>query len=68
MLKVGDRIELVRMNEDPNPIPSGTKGVVKDIQDVNFGRGDNFTQIDVKWDNGRRLMVVCPPDLVRKVG
>lgn len=68
MLKVGDRVELVRMNEDPNPIPSGTKGVVKDIQDVSFGRGDNFTQIDVKWDNGRRLMVVCPPDLVRKVG
>ena len=66
MLKQGDRIELVRMNEDPDPIPVGTQGRVVSINDVTFGR-DSFTQIDVKWDNGRRLMVCTPPDAVRRI-
>lgn len=67
MLKIGDRVEMVQMKDDPNPIPAGTKGQVKHIEDVSFGRGDNFTQIDVKWDNGRQLMVVCPPDVIRRI-
>ena len=67
MLKVGDRIELVRMNDDPNPVPPGTKGTVKHIEDVHLGR-ENFTQVDVRWDDGRTLMVVCPPDVVRRIG
>lgn len=64
-MKVGDRIELVEMPDDPNPIPTGTKGTIEHINPVDFGRGDKFTQIDVKWDNGRTLMLSIPPDRIR---
>ena len=43
------RIKLISMNEDPNPVESGTMGTI-----VNVGGG----VINVEWDNGRRLGVV----------
>ena len=56
----GDRIELVFMPNDPDPIAPGTQGTVTDIKEFNFGEWE--VQISVDWDNGRTLMLVVPPD------
>ena len=55
---VGKRIRLVRMI-DPDPIPVGSEGEVTWVNQVKSMR---FTQIAVKWDNGRTLMLSIPPD------
>jgi len=55
-MKVGDRIRLDWM-DDPDAVKVGEKGTVQAIHDL-----DTWTQVDVKWDNGRRLMLVIPPD------
>ena len=56
-LKKGDRIRLVSMPQDPDPIPVGTKGVVTAIH-IHKG----WTQLEVAWEIGRSLMLVVPPD------
>ncbi len=56
-LKAGDRIRLVRMADDPDPMPVGQRGTVVRIH----SHGD-WTQVDVDWDNGRSLMLSIPPD------
>ena len=56
-LKVGDRIRLLQLIDDPDPIPVGTMGVVTEIH-----VHSDWAQIEVDWDNGRRLMLVSPPD------
>ena len=63
-MKTGDRVRRVYMPNDPDPIPPGTEGTVDDINRIQLGpRGEqSFTQISVKWDNGRSLMCVTPPD------
>jgi hypothetical protein len=66
-MKVGDRVEMISMPEDPNPIEAGTKGTIRSLNKVDFGRGDSFTQIRVDWDNGRKLMVCIPPDQIRVI-
>ncbi len=66
-VKVGDRVECVSMNDPYDPIPAGTRGTVTDVSEVNFGAGDRFTQVCVNWDNGRTLMPVIPPDVIRVV-
>jgi Domain of unknown function (DUF4314) len=60
--KVGDRIELVSMSLDPDPIAPGTKGTV-DYINLN----PPFSQIGVKWDSGRSLAVLPPFDQIRKI-
>jgi len=65
MYKVGDRVEMVSMPDDPHPIPPGTQGTVDMVTEVSFAGG--FTQIGVEWDNGRSLMVCIPPDRIRSV-
>ena len=55
---VGKRIKLISMPNDPDPIPVGSEGVVEMI-------GSEFqgsTQIFVKWDNGRNLMLLSDVD------
>lgn len=59
--KIGDRIELVNMPDDPDPIPSGTQGTVNYVGKFP-GEGQ---QIGVKWDNGRTLMVIVGVDEFR---
>ena len=60
-VKIGDRIELIKMGEDPNPIEPGTKGTVNFI-----GVGLPHTiQYGVKWDDGRKLLLCVPPDEFR---
>jgi len=59
--RVGDRIRMVAMHDDPDPIPVGQVGTVVGVR--RNGRGnDEWFQIDVSWDNGRMLMLVSPPD------
>lgn len=55
-LPAGCRIRLVSMTNDPNPIPAGTTGTVRDIRDLrSIGLG---WQIDVQWDNHRGLKLI----------
>ena len=56
---VGERIRLIDMPEDPDPVPTGSLGTVCAIQPHH-----GWTQIEVDWDNGRRLMLSLPDDLV----
>lgn len=59
--KIGDRIELIKMEDDPCPIPPGSKGTI--ITDpVEF---QDKWQITVDWDDDRFLSLVVPPDTFR---
>lgn len=49
-IKIGDRIRLLRMDNDPSPIPAGTTGTVNWIGEMD--------QLGVKWDDGRTLGLV----------
>ncbi len=48
----GDRIRLISMPNDPDPIPAGSTGTV-----ISATTG-TFAQIDVDWDNGRTLALI----------
>lgn len=48
------RVQLLRMNEEPYPVPTGTCGTVMFVDDIN--------QIHVKWDNGSTLALVPSVD------
>lgn len=59
----GDRIRLLTMQDDPDPIRPGTLGVVTWV--TRHGSGtESWHQIGAEWDNGRTLMLVVPPDLL----
>lgn len=57
----GDRIRLIAMRNDPDPISPGTTGTIKAVRTCGSGRGA-WLQVDVDWDNGRKLMLSVPPD------
>jgi hypothetical protein len=59
--QAGQRIRLLAMTDDPDPIPVGAQGTVLGVSLVGHGP-DAWHQIDVAWDNGRTLMLVSPPD------
>lgn len=62
-LRVGDRIRLLEMTGDPDPIAAGATGTVASIS--HYEDGDElWHQIDVDWDHGRTLLLVMPPDRV----
>lgn len=62
---VGDTIEMIEMKgEDPNPIPTGTKGVVTKIDSQVFS-GIPEEHLEVKWENGRSLKVLLPHDKIK---
>ena len=63
-LRPGQRIELVEMPDDPNPIEPGAMGTVRSVAECHSNRGP-FLQVDVDWDNGRSLMLSIPPDKYR---
>jgi hypothetical protein len=54
MYPKGTRIELVHMDDPYAPVPSGTKGTVKFVDDMG--------QIHMKWDNGRTLALIPEVD------
>lgn len=58
----GDRIRLIYMPEDPDPIQPGATGTVTTVRPDLFGPRGRWTQVDVDWDNGRKLMLSVPPD------
>lgn len=58
MANKGDRIRLIRMSDDPYPMESGSEGVVTHVNKVS----PLFTQISVRWDNGRSLMLLAGED------
>ena len=60
-VRVGDRLRLIAMQDDPDPIQIGEVGTVTGCRRNGGGR-DAWFQIDVSWDNGRMLMLVSPPD------
>ena len=62
-IKRSDRIRLISMTDDPNPIAAGTTGTVFGI----YPHGD-WTQVDVDWDSGRSLMLTIPPDVIERIG
>ena len=62
-LHIGDRIRLIEMSDDPDPIPNGEIGTVIGISHHDDG-DDLWHQIDVKRDHGRTLMLTLPPDRI----
>lgn len=56
--KVGDRIKLIHM-EDSQAVPSGTCGTIDCIDDIG--------QLNMKWDNGRTLVVNLDEDIITKI-
>ena len=62
-LKPGDRVRLISMPEDPDPIPVGSLGTVVAV----YEHADWY-QVDVKWDSGRELMLSMPEDCVAVEG
>jgi len=66
-MKIGDRIELLEMPDDPCPIPIGTQGIIELITPVFFCGKQINTEILVKWDIKRSLRVIIPPDKIKVV-
>jgi hypothetical protein len=60
--KVGDRIRLLSMENDPCPIPIGEEGTVVTINEYPSGKHRTEWHIGMRWDNGRTLSLVAPPD------
>jgi hypothetical protein len=52
--KIGARVRLVYMADDPDPIPPGTEGVIVAI--------DDWGTVHVDWDNGRALGLIPTDD------
>jgi hypothetical protein len=66
----GDRIELIAMRDEPDPLPPGATGTVENVRSHDFGPRDQFDQIWVKWDAPhahRTLMLSVPPDSFRVI-
>ena len=55
----GTKIVLDRMGDDPRPIPSGTKGVVRMVDDIGI--------IHCDFENGRSLGLIPEEDAFHKV-
>ena len=55
----GDRIRLIKMSNDPNPIEPNTTGIVKKVGTVYMFGEDH---LDVQWDNGRSLSLLVGTD------
>ncbi|NMC34514.1 MAG: DUF4314 domain-containing protein [Veillonellaceae bacterium] len=55
-LKEGTRVRVLDM-QDKDPVPAGTEGTVKWVVKV-----ADSNVIAVRWDNGRTLNLVVPPD------
>ena len=65
LLKAGDRVELLDMPNDPDPVPVGTQGtVVSNVPDP-CNMAENI--IGVEWDNGRTLNLCTEIDRAMKL-
>jgi hypothetical protein len=59
----GDRVRLISMPTDPDPIPVGSLGTVVSVRQPSMGQ-HHWHQVEVDWDNGRKRMLSIPPDRV----
>lgn len=64
--QIGDRIELIQMGDDPNPIEPGARGTVTNVVDTSFLRPGSV-QVWIDWDNGRALSLAHPEDHFRVI-
>ena len=55
----GSRILLYQMTDPYAPVPSGTRGTVRYVDDAG--------QLGVSWDNGRSLSLIPGEDSFRKL-
>lgn len=55
----GCRLQLIDMQDDPQPIPPGTRGTVIQVDDLG--------QILMSWDNGRSLSLIPGVDAFRRL-
>ena len=55
----GTRLELLHMDDPYHPVPDGTKGTVKHV--------DDDGQLHMMWDNGRTLALIPGEDRFRKL-
>ena len=62
VVRPGDRIRLVSMPSDPDPIPAGTTGTVLAVTTGLLG------QIQIKWDSHRNLSLIDGVDEFEIVG
>lgn len=56
--RVGDRIELTCMGDDPYPIGPGAQGTI-----TGFCAYPGCEQVWVRWDNGRGLHLIPGDDI-----
>ena len=48
----GKRLRLIKMNDEPNPVPDGTEGTIQFVDDAGT--------IHLKWDDGSELgVIIC---------
>ena len=59
MYPEGTKIKLNYMNDNYNPVPSGTLGVVEHVDDAG--------QIHVKWENGSSLALIYDEDVEERI-
>ena len=55
----GTRIELNSMGSDSDPVPPGTRGTVYSV--------NSYGDIEMDWDNGRKLSLIPSEDSFRKL-
>jgi len=53
-IRPGDRLCLISMPDDPDPIPAGSEGVVVEVTE------GPLAQIEVRWDNSSRSLSLIP--------
>ena len=53
-IRTGDRIRLLSMPDDPDPIPIGSTGTIEAVTEGPLG------QVHVKWDDSNRSLALIP--------
>jgi hypothetical protein len=53
-IRTGDRIRLLSMPDDPDPIPIGSIGTIEAVTEGPLG------QVHVKWDDNNRSLALIP--------
>lgn len=51
-IRRGDRIRLIHMADDPDPIPAGSTGTIESVTEGPLG------QVWIRWDSGRSLALI----------
>lgn len=65
----GQRIRLLSMGEDPEPISVGSTGTIEKARYFDWPMANpGFWRLDVRWDNRRYLAVIIPPDRIEVIG